>query len=72
MKIHPITEALWYGGRGRRYWMQRKIERLAIAIAWRLPRKVAFWAFVRVATEGCEDNPADQSVGEIMDRWEAP
>ncbi len=58
----------WYEWR---YWAQRKVDQWAVAIAWRLPRKVAFWAFVRVATEGCEDNPTDQGVKEIVDRWDS-
>jgi len=48
--------------------MTRK-ERLAIWLAWHLPRSVALWAYVRVATEGGVDYPADQKVTEPMERW---
>ena len=45
-------------------------EKLAIAIAWALPRRIAYWAFIRVATEGSNEYPAEQKVDEIMKRWE--
>jgi hypothetical protein len=45
------------------------IERLIIAVAWLLPRRLAYWAFVRVATNNCEGNPGEQRVLEPMERW---
>ena len=49
--------------------MSQYLERLAIWLAWRLPRRLAYWAYVRVAPEGADDYPADQSVVEPMQRW---
>jgi len=34
-----------------------------------LPRQVAYWAFIRVATEFCKEYPADQQVSEVQKRW---
>ena len=61
-----------------RYWyynwrheVSRRREQLVMAFVWRLPRSVAMWAFVRVATEGCKDNPVDQTVRDVLKRWES-
>lgn len=52
-------------------------ERMAIAVAWSLPRKVVLWAVVRAfahATTGkwghC--HPAEVSYKEVHDRWLQP
>ena len=56
--------------------MSRK-ERIITWIAWHLPRSVAYWAYVRVATAGDEPgvpyglNPVDQRVDEPLKRWAA-
>ncbi len=47
-----------------------KYERIAMWVAWRLPRKVAMWAYVRVATADYGGNPTMQTVDEPLDRWE--
>ncbi len=52
------------------FWTGRILDKWALTVAHYLPRRVALWAFVRVTVEGCEDNPADQTVKEVMDRWE--
>lgn len=50
-------------------------ERIATWIAWRLPRDVAYWAYIRVATSGHKPgtsysgNPGEQAVVEPMERW---
>ena len=51
--------------------MERFKEKMAIAVAWALPRRIAYWAFIRVTTEGCEGNPSDQAVTDIQKRWSA-
>jgi hypothetical protein len=51
--------------------MERMIEKLCIAVAWAMPRKLAYWAFIRVATEGSNEYPAEQPVNECMKRWVA-
>ena len=68
-QISPLQRLRWWWI-DRHYWAARKVEQWAIAVSWRLPRMIAFWAFVRVATDGCENNPADQTVKEVMDRWQ--
>lgn len=47
----------------------RWVERLSTFVAWSLPRSVAGWCFIRVITEGCEGNPGDQKVVDVMNRW---
>ncbi len=44
-------------------------ERLIIWMAWRLPRILAYWAFVRVQTADYGGNPADRSATEAMGSW---
>ncbi len=53
------------------YWAGRRLDKLACTVAHYLPRRIALWAFVRVTVEGCEDNPVDQSLMAVMERWEA-
>lgn len=54
--------------------MDRLKERIAIKIAWLLPRRVALWAMIRVAahaTTGKWGNEHPDSIGykEMHDRW---
>ena len=56
---------------------ERLKERIAIKIAWMLPRQVALWAMVRVvahATTGKWGNEHIDSIGykEMHDRWVQP
>jgi hypothetical protein len=49
-------------------------EKLAIWIAWRLPKRVVLWAFIRVAahaTTGKYGNTHPDSIGykDMHDRW---
>lgn len=44
-------------------------ERFGYFVAWLLPRSVAGWAFIRVATDNYDGNPGEQTVGEVMNRW---
>lgn len=44
-------------------------ERVTIWLSHLLPRRLAYWAFIRVATEGCEGNPCEQSCYEPAKRW---
>lgn len=51
-------------------------ERFWIWLAWRLPRRLTYWAYVRVATFGTtvpplsSMNPAEQTILQPMQRWE--
>jgi hypothetical protein len=54
--------------------MERLKERIKIAIAWALPRDIAYWALVRVAAhatagEWGDQHPDTVSVMDAMDRW---
>lgn len=44
-------------------------DRIAIWIAWHLPRLVAEWTYRRVSETGATYNPFDQPVSEPLDRW---
>jgi hypothetical protein len=55
--------------------MERFKERLAIKIAWLLPRRVAMWAMVRVAahaTTGKWGNESPDTIDfkKMHDRWQ--
>jgi hypothetical protein len=56
--------------------MTRK-ERIVIWVAWHLPRSIAYWAYIRVATAGDKPgtpypgNPTEQSVIDPINRWAA-
>jgi hypothetical protein len=56
---------------------ERLKERIAIKIAWLLPRRVALWAMIRVgshATTGQWGNtcPGELTYGDMHDRWSKP
>lgn len=68
---YTVRQRVSWWWRDRRYWTARRLDMWALAAAHRLPRRIAMWAFVRVATEDCADNPLDQTLQEVMDRWEA-
>ena len=44
-------------------------DKISARLAYALPRQVAYWAFIRVATEFCKANPGDQKVSEAQLRW---
>jgi hypothetical protein len=46
-------------------------ERIAIWLAWKLPRSLVYWCYVRMAIWGYGENPTEQSVIEPMKRWAA-
>lgn len=39
-------------------------------LAYRLPRRLAYWAFIRVQTFNCQGNPAERAAPDSMDAWE--
>lgn len=54
--------------------MERIKERVAIKIAWLLPRSIAIWAFTRVAAHATtgkwgNQHPDTVSVMDAMGRW---
>lgn len=52
-------------------WTRVKPEKLVIWISNPFaPRKVAYWAAIRVAVYKMNDNPAEQTFVEALKRWE--
>lgn len=51
--------------------MERFKERLAIALAWALPKRLAYWALVRVSTNGEMGNPGETRALDAAKRWRA-
>ena len=51
--------------------MERTKEKIAIALAWALPRRVAYWAFIRVTTSGEQGNPGETRAIDAAKRWSA-
>ena len=60
-----------------KWWWQKSErwpERIAIWIAWRLPKKVALWAMIRVAAHATTGkwghiHPGLLTYGDMHDRW---
>lgn len=51
-----------------RYRLHRRAEKFMLWFVWKLPRKVVYWAFIRVA---CDDgNCPDPAIINCMKRWE--
>lgn len=46
-------------------------ERFAMWVAWRLPKSIAYWAFVRVAVHDINEYPGDRSVHAAAEAWSA-
>lgn len=44
------------------------VDRMWMWMAWRLPRRLVYWAFVRMAARPW-DWPGDRKVYEVMDAW---
>jgi hypothetical protein len=44
-------------------------EKFWIWLSRKLPRALAYWAYIRVAVEGNTEYPGDQKVFEPMQRW---
>ncbi len=51
------------------YAIKQSPETVCVWLAWRLPKRLALWAFVRVATFNEPGNPADTTCGVALDRW---
>ena len=50
-------------------WRAQWLERASVWVAWHLPRRVAYWATIRLAVEDNEDYPGDRTVIEVLDGW---
>jgi hypothetical protein len=58
-----------------RMWRTHVTDRICMAIAWRLPHKLAMWAFIRVAAHASTGKYANTVVPELtamdaLQRWE--
>lgn len=54
-----------------RYWYAaRPARKLGMAFIWALPKAVAYWSFVRVATHDYDGNPGERTVLDAMKGWE--
>ncbi len=61
----------WTRGWGPRdWWFWFKDEGLPLWIAWKLPRRVALWAFIRV-TAATGENPSEITYESAYKAWEA-
>lgn len=58
---------IWFPSRYERH---RFTEKVVMWIAWHLPRKVAMWAFVRVAVDGWDTHPDDRKASDALNHWE--
>lgn len=45
-------------------------EWAAQKVAWGIPRRAAYWAFIRIATSNTDGYPGDLTVAEVLDREE--
>lgn len=45
-------------------------DRVAMWLAWRLPRRVAYMATVRVAVETTDEYPGSRTVVEVLGAWD--
>ena len=45
------------------------IEKFVIWVSWHLPRSVAYWAFIRVATEDQINDPPRRTCMQAADSW---
>jgi hypothetical protein len=52
-----------------RWAVTRRREKLLTYVAWHLPESVAYWTAIRVMTNDCDGNPAEQPCIEALQRW---
>jgi hypothetical protein len=51
------------------YEVQKRREKALMWVAWKCPRTLAYWITIRVAVENSPDYPAEQPVGEVLEKW---
>ncbi len=44
---------------------------LARWLAWKIPHRLAYWVFIRVAVHNYKDYPGDRTVRHALSTWEA-
>ena len=55
--------------------MQRLLEKLQMAVAWKLPRSIAYWTAIRVGAHATQGQYSNQVVPDLkfmdaLKRWE--
>ncbi len=51
-------------------WKLRRRDRAVMWLAWRLPRRLAYWATIRVAVHEYGGNPGERPVENALKGWE--
>ncbi len=51
------------------YEVGKRREKALMAVAWKCPRELAYWIGIRIAVENSPDYPAEQKVGEVLEKW---
>lgn len=71
--VWALPAVAWVRLRNRMVWVRHDrdlwVEKFWIWLAWKLPRALAKWAFLRVSTNGEEGNPNDTKAGDALRRW---
>lgn len=49
--------------------MDRTIERAKVALVWRLPRWLIYWAVIRAAVKDESGNPGEITAEMMLRRW---
>ena len=52
-----------------KYTSDQLMEKLWIAIAWRLPRQLVYWCAVRLTSNNWLTNPDGRSVSDALKAW---
>lgn len=45
-------------------------ERFLIWLAWLIPRPLAYWTFIRIATADYDRNPGERTVLDAAESWD--
>jgi hypothetical protein len=60
---------LWTRGWGpRAWWHWFSTEGFPIWVAWKIPKRIALWVFIRVYAHGCPDAPGEE-FKRVYDAW---
>jgi len=63
-----MTQSLRQRLKDKATWRRR--DRLVIWLAWKLPRRLAYWVFIRVATYDYQFDPGGRTVSHALDCWD--
>lgn len=54
----------------RFWWWRERKEKIFMWLAWRVPRPIAYWVFIRMASD-TDQNPADRTCDEVLRQHES-